>query len=325
MKGHSSNLWSATVALICYCLLQRANAQAGKTTTLPITPTCGTASSIKSVNFNSGISLDSISTLYVFGDSLSATGNHRGGPPPPAVPNSNTALYGGRATNGLMWNEVLLTKTGAKVAGFAVGGAVIDKTLYKSLKPSVSDMPTQVQTYLDQKLIIDPESTLTAVYFGTNDYGAAMKDKTADRTLPLAAQAYLREVGKLIKSGMKQFLIISAPISRDVLLEHNRIIWQGMLNYQKSDNIRFAHVEMGELFKKIADDPKSFGFVDNKNCLVSIKTTAGGCSNPRLHPFWFSGHPAAETQKMVAQYVTLVSTSCGSLNKPSAERTKRKS
>ncbi|EGG02596.1 uncharacterized protein MELLADRAFT_66126 [Melampsora larici-populina 98AG31] len=262
-----------------------------------MTPVCGTASSTKSVNFNSGISLDAISTLYVFGDSLSATGDHRGGTAPPAVPNPNTALHGGRASNGQMWNEVLLTKSGAKVASFAIGGAVIDRTLYKSVKPTVSDMPTQVQNYLDKKIKIDPESSLTAVYFGTNDYGAAMKDKTAERP----------------------------PISRDAFLEHNKIIWDGMLKYQKSDNIKFARVEMGDLFKKIADDPKSFGFVDNKNCLTSMKTTEGGCSNPRLHPFWFSGHPAAETQKMVAQYVNLVLKNCGSSNVSSAERTKRKS
>ncbi|KAH9812056.1 hypothetical protein DFH28DRAFT_899743 [Melampsora americana] len=324
MKGHSSNLWSTSIILICYCLSQKANAQSEKPRTLPITPVCGTASSTKSVNFNSGIKLDTISTLYVFGDSLSATGDHNGGTPPPPVAKPNTVLYGGRASNGLMWNEVLLNKSGSKVASFAIGGAVIDRNLYKSVKPTVSDMPTQVQKYLDKKLKIDPESSLTSVYFGTNDYGAAMKDKTVERTLPLAAQAYLREIEKLIKSGMKQFLIMSPPVTRDAFLEHNKIIWEGMLKYQKSDHIKFARVEMGNLFKKIADDPKSFGFVDNKNCLVSAKTTEGGCSDPKLHPFWMSGHPSAETQKMVAEYVTRVLKNCGGSDQVSTERTKPK-
>ncbi|KAH9816276.1 hypothetical protein DFH28DRAFT_891725 [Melampsora americana] len=320
MKDLLFNFWIRSIFLISWYSLDVVQAQ--KISTLPLSPTCGSASSTKSVNFNFGIQLDKISTIYVFGDSLSANGDRNGGTPPPAIPKSGTVLYGGRASNGKMWNEVFLSKPGAKVASFAIAGAVIDRTLYKNVKPTVSDMPTQVKTYLDKKLKIDPESSITSVYFGTNDYAASLKDKTSERVLTLAAQSYLREIGKLIKSGMKQFLIMSPPITRDLVLEHNRIIWDGMLKYQKSDNIKFARIEMGELFKKISDNPKSFGFVDNKNCLISTTSTEGGCKDPRLHPFWMSGHPAAETQKMVAEYVRRVLNTCGASNKTSTQRTK---
>lgn len=70
---------------------------------------------------------------------MSSTGNSHGGTAPPAVQKDDKPLYGGRASNGLMWGETILTEAKGKVANFARGGAVIDKTLYKSVKVSLSN------------------------------------------------------------------------------------------------------------------------------------------------------------------------------------------
>lgn len=48
------------------------------------------------------------------------------------------------------------------------------------------------------------------------------------------------------------------PNSDETLSAHNDIVYKGMLKLQKSDNIRFAHVKIDELWHKINSDPKAF-------------------------------------------------------------------
>ncbi|KAG0139157.1 hypothetical protein CROQUDRAFT_522529 [Cronartium quercuum f. sp. fusiforme G11] len=308
MKGFPFNSWFITLIALTYLFIQDTRAVIEQS--LPITPTCGSSSSKTSVNYNFGIQLDKISTIYVFGDSLSANGNHRGGTPPPPQPQKEGVLYGGRATNGLMWNEVLLTKNGSKVSSYAVGGAVIDKNLYHNLKPSVVDMVEETQNYLVQNRKIEPETTLTSIYFGVNDYSAATKEKLANQLLPKAAEEYLEQTKKLIESGMAQFLILTPPMDRPAFSEHNDIIWNGMLEFQKSHNITFAHVQMSELFQKLDENPGLFKFDDTKSCLVSSKSLDGSCSNPDEHPYWIPAHPSARMQEYIAEYVTKVIEDC---------------
>lgn len=78
------------------------------------------------------------------------------------------------------------------------------------------------------------------------------------------------------------------------------------MKLQKDGAIKFARVNIGDLFQQIGEDPKKFGFVsapdklievtklnllfpcfryvDNGNCLKFTNTTNGGCTDPKLHP-----------------------------------------
>jgi hypothetical protein len=79
-----------------------------------------------------------------------------------------------RQTNGPLWAEDLAYAWNVSVYNFAFGGATCDSDLYAldpaDKSPSLRD---QIEIYYDQKLHLEPEETIYAIWIGINDIALA--------------------------------------------------------------------------------------------------------------------------------------------------------
>jgi len=289
-----------SIGSICTDSFQRTQGQV----TLATQPKCGALTSDTFVNFNSGINLDKIKTIYSFGDSWSATGNSKGGPPKPPIVKRPKPTAGGRATNGLMWTEGLAAKK--KLMSYAIGGATVDSTLWSS-RSTKTDMVNHVKTFLQQGLKINPESDLATIFYGINDYAAS---NVGPGTMEEAATRLLRQIELLIGAGLKKFVVLSPPFSRKQLDSFDTTVWRGLKRLQKSKNIQFAYVDISALFTAITHDPHAFGYKSTNSCCKSLFSTEGACTDPNHTLYYMPSHPSKETHRLIAEWVQKVLKNC---------------
>ncbi|PLW21239.1 hypothetical protein PCANC_05439 [Puccinia coronata f. sp. avenae] len=273
---------------------------------MAIQPQCGTLSSDKFVNFNTGVQLDQIKTIYSFGDSWTATGNSKGGRPKRAVPKGSDPKYGGRASNGPMWTEDLATDE-RKLKSYAVGGATVDRTLW-SARAQNTDMISHVDTFINQDSSVETESSLATIFYGINDYSAS---KAGPGTLDQDVKQLLNQTNRLINAGLKKFIVVSPPFKRDKLDKFDSSVWNGFKKLKESKSIEFAYVDLGALFAAIQDNPSSFGYKSLESCLKSTKTTEGGCQDPDEYLYWIPSHPQYQTHRLISEWVQAVLKKCG--------------
>ncbi|KAJ7918910.1 hypothetical protein B0H13DRAFT_2321008 [Mycena leptocephala] len=124
--------------------------------------------------FNTGISLSSADTslIVAFGDAWSANGAPDGSKPdgPLYVPADGLLIQTGteRMSNGYTWIEWLSMDSSIPLRDYAVPGAVIDKTLYDP-GSHPSDFNDQADLFVSQKVQFNPNSTVFAVFLGSED------------------------------------------------------------------------------------------------------------------------------------------------------------
>ncbi|KAA1097521.1 hypothetical protein PGT21_010166 [Puccinia graminis f. sp. tritici] len=282
---------------------------------MAVQPQCGTLSSDKFVNFNTGINLDQIKTIYSFGDSWTSNGNFKGGVPQPAVPKGTEPHYGGRACNGPMWTEDLASG-GKTLKSYAIGGATIDRTVWKA-RATKTDMVGHVDTFLSQKISVEPESSLATIFYGLNDYSASLQ---GPGSFEEAVKQLFNQTERLISAGLKQFIVVSPPYTHEIVKQFDSSIWNGFKKLKESKNIEFAYVDLVALFDAIHADLNSFGYKSDQACLKSPDTTVGGCENPNEYLYWIPSHPQYQTQQLMADWVRTVLEKC---HQPNSNRRKR--
>ncbi|POW22739.1 hypothetical protein PSHT_00935 [Puccinia striiformis] len=281
---------------------------------LAVQPQCGTLSSDKFVNFNTGINLDQIKTIYSFGDSWSSIGNANGGVPKPAVSSGGTdPKYGGRASNGPMWTEDLAS--GDRILkSYAIGGATVDRTVWKA-RADRTDMVGHVDTFLSQKLSVETESSLATIFYGINDYSASLQ---GPGTFEEAASQLIKQTERLISVGIKQFIVVSPHFSKVVVQNFDSLVWNGFKKLKESKGIQFAYVDLMALYQDIHEDPASFGYKSVEACLKTADTTVGRCDDPDHFLYWIPSHPQYQTQRLMADWVRAVLDKCGNTPKRKA-------
>ncbi|KAI9615130.1 hypothetical protein H4Q26_011670 [Puccinia striiformis f. sp. tritici PST-130] len=244
---------------------------------MAVQPQCGAFTSKDSVNFNAGINLALIKTIYSFGDSWSSNGRQDGSPASPAVPQGTNPMYGRRASNGPMWTENLASNQ-RTLKSYAIGGATVDHNLWRA-RATKSDMVGQVDKFLSQRQPIASDSSLATIFFGINDYSSVSE---GPGTLQQAANQLLKETDRLIGAGLRQFIIVGTTVFQPIEFQH-QLQQRGLewfQNLKQSRGIKFAYVDLSSLFTAIYANPSSFGYKSTGACLKSASTTAGGCSNP---------------------------------------------
>ncbi|KAI7939955.1 hypothetical protein MJO28_013607 [Puccinia striiformis f. sp. tritici] len=271
-------LWALSLFLICSCNRPRTHRQDiwRREIKMAVQPQCGAFTSKDSVNFNAGINLALIKTIYSFGDSWSSNGRQDGSPASPAVPQGTNPMYGRRASNGPMWTENLASNQ-RTLKSYAIGGATVDHNLWRA-RATKSDMVGQVDKFLSQRQPIASDSSLATIFFGINDYSSVSE---GPGTLQQAANQLLKETDRLIGAGLRQFIIVAPYFNRSSFnTNFNNVVWNGFKNLKQSRGIKFAYVDLSSLFTAIYANPSSFGYKSTGACLKSASTTAGGCSNP---------------------------------------------
>ncbi|EGG02432.1 uncharacterized protein MELLADRAFT_110168 [Melampsora larici-populina 98AG31] len=276
---------------------------------LAVQPKCGTLGSSQFNNFNTGINLRRIKTIYGFGDSYMSNGQHIGSHPPPAVHDPSSPKYGQRASNGLVWIEQFGHQIGALVKDYAAGGASVSSALSPT-DTQQTDMIGHVQTFLGQHNHIDTDSSMVLISYGINDWASASR---RGAKLSSSALELLRQTERLVQAGFRNLVILSPPMISEPLTEFNNIIWTGLKAFKtKNPSIQFAYVDFTTLYSTITAAPRAFGYQSTGSCLKSATSAAGACRNPDRYLYYLPNHPQKLTHGLMAKWAISVLSNCRS-------------
>jgi phospholipase/lecithinase/hemolysin len=181
------------------------------------------STSLVSLGLASTASALDYSNLYVFGDSLSDTGNLQTFSQDPQVPS--------RFTNGPVAVEVLAAQLGLSISNalhltgaqhgnnFAVAGAIAIDEDGDETTPDIN-LPTQVNSYLAFNGYQAEPGALYVVMIGGNDIRAARTiatsgedgaRKAAKDRVRVATRSIKAQLKKLLDSGAQHLLVVNAP------------------------------------------------------------------------------------------------------------------
>ena len=247
------------------------------------------------------------SGLYVFGDSLSDTGNAfnaTGGLLPPAP-----FYTAGRFTNGPVWVEYLAPQLGLTfnpATDFAVGGATTGTQ--NTFVPGLPGLQQQIAGFTRSTPVADPNA-LYIVWAGANDYlgGASALDPVQPVQQPVsnlvnAVQALagvgahtivlanLPNLGQLPGTqGNTQLTALSAA--------HDGVLVQALQQLaQVEPTVQVIPFDVAALFSDAIAQPGNYGFTNVTDaCLLTL------CQTPDTYLFWDSIHPTTAGHERIAE------------------------
>lgn len=274
------------------------------------------------------------SDLYIFGDSLSDTGNlYRltGHTQPVSPPYDN-----GRFSNGPVWVEDLADKLGLGAApslqgghDFAFGGAQTGITVVNPSPTKLIDLPRQLNAF--QSTVSQPqEDALYALWIGANDINAFLEDQPTPSSQDVAdfindAVGNIADsVSVLAQGGMQHLLALNVPdLSKTPLAiaatQNNPAALAGIQGLVSNFNSAFENTLLGlsqnegfslslvDTFGALDDivaNPDNYGLSNVIDpCWTGDYTSPNSgqvCSNPQNHLFWDDLHPTEKGHEIIA-------------------------
>jgi phospholipase/lecithinase/hemolysin len=270
-------------------------------------------------SFSAGAGPLSFSDIYVFGDSLSDTGNTRSQVPGGNIPFVATlGGYGpnGRFSNGDVWHEYLAralfkspaTRSTGGGNNFAYGGARVDN----AVGVSAGLLTQNAQYFTRQNGVVSDSGALFIAWAGGND----MRDLVGNAD-PLAAintqlDSWLGMLGGLLTSGVKTLLVPNLPdlgripefrtgsdssSGTAVSTAWNEGLKQGLDELNKTTDADIFYFDVFGLFNNLLTGPADFGFANTTSQCRSVGRSFFGipfeqsCSNPAGFVFWDEIHP----------------------------------
>lgn len=245
-----------------------------------------------------------INEVYVFGDSLSDTGNifkATNGVYPPSPP-----YFQGRYSNGPVWVEYLGSQLGlnnTKNINFAYGGAT-------TVSGSVNGVPgvlSQVYSYTKSQSKINPNA-LYILWAGANDYlFGATNTNSAIANLSNAVKS-------LLTAGAKTILVANLPdlgkipATSNTAYSTNLSTVTNLHNSELTESIEAIQQKSGagnniiqlnvnSLYREAISQPVKFGLTNvTSSCLTNVNT----CNNPDHFLFWDGIHPTTAAHRILA-------------------------
>jgi phospholipase/lecithinase/hemolysin len=251
----------------------------------------------------------SFSQIYVFGDSLSDTGNSlkaTGNPPSPPY-------FQGRFSNGLVWSEYLANNLGLtpqQQTNYAFGGANSGRS-NNTLVPGLQGLPglqQQIDSYKATNTSADPNA-LYVVWAGANDYlsGSTTNPAVPVNNLSTAVNSLadygaknimvlnLSDLGKL--PGTRSNIQVSSSLSA-LSQAHNSGLAANLNLLSQKSNANIIPVDVNSLFEQAIANPQQFNFTNVTN---SCLTNTGVCATPDKYLFWDDIHPTTAAHKFVGE------------------------
>ncbi|MBD2355908.1 SGNH/GDSL hydrolase family protein [Tolypothrix sp. FACHB-123] len=257
-----------------------------------------------STQSSQSLSHENINEIYVFGDSLSDTGNifkATNGVYPPSPP-----YFQGRYSNGPVWVEHLSSKLGlnqTKNMNFALGGAT---TVSSSLN-GIPGTLAQVNSYTKSLPQVNPNA-LYILWAGANDYlFGATNTNSAIANISNAVES-------LLTAGVNTILVANLPDLGKIPATYNTanasnlsfITNQHNLELSKSiDSLQkklgfhknIIQLDTNHLYREAISYPAKFGFTNvTSSCLSNITS----CKNPDQFLFWDGIHPTTAAHRILA-------------------------
>lgn len=250
----------------------------------------------------------SFTDVYVFGDSLSDTGNlfaATGRALPPSPPYSE-----GRASNDRLWIEYLADDLGATTTNYAFGGATTSSD--NTFVPGLIGLEQQITNFQTTNSFANPEA-LYVVWAGANDYLGA---GATDPSVPVGNLA--SSITTLAEYGAENFLVVNLPDlgklpatnSSDfssslsaLTAAHNTGLDTALNSLSLGYDINIYDVDVSSLFAEAIATPASFGFTNVTDACLNL-TAVSICSNPNEYLFWDDLHPTTAAHELIGDLAT---------------------
>lgn len=260
--------------------------------------------------------------IYVFGDSLSDTGNvfnaTQGAIPP-------DPYYQGRFSNGPIWVEYLANDLGLTfnlTTNFAFGGAT---TGFDNIGlATLPGLQQQITSFTTTNKSADPNA-LYILWAGTNDYLNYFFGGVPNPTQTVANLS--GAVKALAAVGAKNIMVVNLPdlgkfpvtgdnsqissILSTLTSEHDSSLSAdlNLLSQQLNSDVNIISLDVNSLFSRIIANPGEFGFTDvTDSCIgdlsvvpIPVPTKPVTCT-PNEFLFWDSVHPTTVTHKFIGDF-----------------------
>jgi phospholipase/lecithinase/hemolysin len=248
--------------------------------------------------------------FYVFGDSLSDTGNVFalvGYPPSPPY-------FEGRFSNGPVWVEYLAARLGLdyhQQTNFAWGGALSGSG---NIFPGLPGLKEEINQYITYTPSADPNG-IYFVWAGGNDFLAADFTLTDPQTVITTAVANLVEaVEKLVNHGAQHVVVLGLPdigitprvrqLGPIVQEWFNQIsqTFNGALAQNLSLFPEAIYIDIYSRFYELINKPAKFGLGNVTEACLNIDPFTL-CDEPATYLFWDDIHPSTRTHQLIADTV----------------------
>jgi phospholipase/lecithinase/hemolysin len=257
------------------------------------------------------------SGLFVFGDSLSDTGNFfalNGGVQPPAP------YFGGRFCNGPVWIEYLAQDLGivfAKEDNYAVGGALTGSNNFNDgfLGLEYPGLQEEISSFLATHSTGADPKALYIVWAGPNDFFSVLgAGGSPEELIANGVGNTLHALQVLWNAGARHILLPNIPdigITPEALasgagpsitqlcIAYNQVLATGLDSLEKS-GIRVVRIDAFSVLQEMVYDPGRFEFENVSEPLLGA-LMAGGTPDPDAYVFWDAAHPTTRAHEVLAR------------------------
>ena len=250
----------------------------------------------------------SFNHIYVFGDSLSDTGNYYRLSGLPAAP-----YVDGRFCNGPLWVEYLaasLRMDYQPADNFAVAGATTGTV--NSNGKEYSGLQDEIDSFQAMGAVSEPERALYVVAAGGNDFFVALAAGTRpDVLIGNGVWNTVTAIQRLWASGARHILVMNVadlgvtpaaqsigfgPLLTQLSAAYDQVLDQA-LDQLAQAGVSTIRLDAFAVLDEMAYTPADYGFSNVTTPLIM----AGSVPNPDEFLFWDGKHPTTGAHKVLAQ------------------------